>query len=75
VNTCDVARCCETDCGARRARREGPSHVVTAAGVCDVSHNAPTELVAAMVNAAAASYETDRKTAAMSKIYPQTAAA
>jgi hypothetical protein len=64
LGTRDVARMCETDCGTRRARREGPSHVVTPWGVCDVSHNAPTELVAAMVNAATASYGTSREVAA-----------
>jgi hypothetical protein len=64
LGTRDVARMCETDCGTRRARREGPSHIVSAYGVSDVSHAVPTQLVASMVNAAAASYETSRKVAA-----------
>ena len=60
----DVAAMCETDCGTRANRREGPSHIVSSHGVSDVSHAAPPELVASMVNAATTSYGIRRKAAA-----------
>jgi hypothetical protein len=64
MNTRGIARCCETGCGERRARCEGPNHIISVHGVSAVSHDAPVELVRAMINAAADSCQIQHEAAA-----------